>query len=147
MENRNRADRKKQEDIALTRALIWFSAAMILEFLLLLVNKYYVNFTADSLSIRVALAMETVLKVTAAAGLIGAVISGVRGWKRMNAEEELPFMSIVVTAFLLAVGISSVLIVVFYRPAVQLLYLMVPLQLLFADSLQFNTQVTQLLTT
>ena len=33
MENSNRADRKKQEDIALTRALIWFAAAMVLEFL------------------------------------------------------------------------------------------------------------------
>lgn len=126
MENSKRADRKKQEDIALTRALIWFAAAMVLEFLLLLVNKYYVNFTADSLSIRLALAMETVLKITAAAGLIGAAISGVRGWKRMSADGALPFMSIVVTAFLLAVGLSSVLIVLFYRPAVQLLYLLVP---------------------
>ena len=126
MENRKRADRKKQEDIALTRALIWFGAAMVLEFLLLLVNKYYVNFTADSSSIALALAMGTVLKVTAAAGLIGAVISGVYSWKRMNVAGTLPFMGIVITATLLAIGVSSALIVVFYRPAVQLLYLLVP---------------------
>ena len=126
MENSKRADRKKQEDIALTRALIWFGAAMVLEFLLLLVNKYYVNFTADSSSIALALAMGTVLKVTAAAGLIGAVISGVYSWKRMNVAGTLPFMGIVITATLLAIGVSSALIVVFYRPAVQLLYLLVP---------------------
>lgn len=126
MENRKRADRKKQEDVALTRALVWFAAAMVLEFLVLLVNKYYVNFTADSASIRLAMAMGTVLKITAAAGLIGAVISGVRSWKRMKAEGELPFMGIVMTTSLLAVGVSSALIVVFYRPAVQLLYLLVP---------------------
>ena len=124
MENSKRADRKKQEDIALTRALIWFGAAMVLEFLLLLVNKYYVNFTVDSVSI--ALALGTVLKVTAAAGLIGAVLCGVWSWKRMNAEGTLPFMGVVLAATLLVVGVSSVLTVMFHRSAVQLLYLLVP---------------------
>lgn len=126
MENRKRADRKKQEDIALTRALIWFAAAMVLEFLLLLVNKYYVNFTAASASIALALAMGTVLKVTSVVGLIGAVISGVRSWKRMGAEGELPFMGLVITTTLLAIGVSSAMIVFFYRAAVQLLYMLVP---------------------
>lgn len=126
MENSNRADRKKQEDIALTRALIWFAAAMVLEFLLLLVNKYYVNFTADSASINLALALGSVLKVTAVLGLLGAVLSGVWGWKQMKAERVFPFLSVVLTAVLLAIGVSSALIVVFYRAAVQLLYVLVP---------------------
>ena len=72
MENRKRADRKKQEDLALTRALIWFAAAMAVEFLLLLVNKYYVNFTADSASIDLALALSAVIKATTILGLAGA---------------------------------------------------------------------------
>lgn len=126
MENRKRADKKKQEDIALTRALIWFAAAMVLEFLLLLVNKYYINFTADSASIHLALAMGTVLKVTTVLGLLGAVISGLWGWKRMKAEGTLPFLCLVLTSLLLAVGVSSGLIVMFYRAAVQLLYTVVP---------------------
>lgn len=126
MENSKRADRKKQEDIALTRALLWFAAAMVVEFLLLLVNKYYINFTADSASIRLALAMGTVLKVTTALGLLGAVACGVWSWKRMKKDGELPFLCVVLTAVLLAVGVCSGLIVLFYRPAVQLLYIMVP---------------------
>jgi len=126
MENRKRADRKKQEDIALTRALIWFGAAMVLEFLLLLVNKYYVNFTADSASITLALALGTVIKVTAAAGLVGAVLSGLWCSKRTKADGTLFFVGMVLTAALLAVGISSVLIVMFHRSAVQMLYLLVP---------------------
>lgn len=126
MENRKRAERKKQEDIALTRALIWFGAAMALEFLLLLVNKYYVNFTVDSASIALALALGTVLKVAAIAGLAGAVVCGVWSWKRAKAEEVLPFGGIVLTTALLAVGISSALIVLFHRPAVQMCYLLVP---------------------
>lgn len=126
MENRKRADRKKQEDIALTRALIWFAAAMVVEFLLLLVNKYYINFTADSASIRLALAMGTVLKVTGVLGLLGAVLCGVWSWKQAKKDGGLPFLCVVLTAVLLAVGVSSALIVLFYRAAVQLLYIMVP---------------------
>jgi len=126
MENKKNAERKKQEDIALTRALSWFGAAMVLEFLLLLVNKYYVNFTADSASIAVALAMSTVIKVTTALGLIGAVVCGFFGWKNYKASGALPFLWLVLTAALLALGLGSGLIVLFYRAAVELLYILVP---------------------
>ena len=126
MENKKNAERKKQEDIALTRALSWFGAAMVLEFLLLLVNKYYVNFTADSASIALALAMSTVVKVTTALGLIGAVVCGFFGWKRYKASGTLPFLWLVLTVALLALGVCSGLIVLFYRAAVDLLYILVP---------------------
>lgn len=126
MENNKRADRKKQEDIALTRALSWFGAAMVLEFLLLLVNKYYVNFTADSASIDLALALGTVVKVTTVLGLLGAAVCGFFGWKRAKAGSNVPFLWVVLTAMLLAVGVSSGLIWAFYRAAVELLYILVP---------------------
>lgn len=126
MEKNKRADRKKQEDIALTRALSWFGAAMVLEFLLLLVNKYYVNFTADSASIALALAMGTVVKVITVVSLLGAAALGFLGWKRMNAQNAVPFLWVVLTALLLAVGVSSGLIWAFYRAAVELLYVLVP---------------------
>lgn len=126
MENNKRADKKKQEDIALSRALVWFAAAMVVELLLLLVNKYYINFTADSLSIRLALALGTVLKVTTILGLLAAGICGVWSWKQTKKTGVLPFLYVVLTAVLLVVGISSGLIVLFYRAAVQLLYIMVP---------------------
>lgn len=126
MENNKRVDRKKQEDIALTRALIWFGAAMVLEFLLLLVNKYYVNFTADSASIDLALALGTVIKVTTVLGLAGAAVCGFFGWKRAKSAGSVPFLWVVLTAALLAVGVSSGLIWAFYRSAVELLYILVP---------------------
>ena len=126
MENSKRADKKKQEDIALNRALIWFAAAMVVEFLLLLVNKYYINFTADSESIRLALTMGTILKVTTIFGLLAAVLFGVWGWKQGKKTGSVSFLCVVLTTVLLVVGISSGLIVLFYRAAVQLLYIMVP---------------------
>ena len=123
MENKNRADRKKQEDIALTRALIWFGAAMVLEFLLLLVDKYYVNFVVGTASI--AMTLDVVLKVIAVAGPIGAVLCAVWNWKRVKAGEDLSFAGVVIAATLLAIGASAVLLVTF-RSAMQLLYLLVP---------------------
>ena len=126
MENSKRAERKKQEDLALTRALIWFAAAMVVEFLLLLVNKFYINFTADTASIQLAIALKPVLKVTAVLGLLGAVLSGLWGWKQVKAAGALPFLCLVLTTVLLAVGFGSALIVVFYRAAVQLLCVLVP---------------------
>lgn len=126
MENSKRADRRKQEDIALTRALIWFGAAMVLEFLLLLVNKYYINFTADSLSIRLAVAMGTVLKVTSWLGVLSGAACAFLSWKRMKAQGTLPFVLVVLSTVLFAIGVSSILIVEFYQAAVQLLYVLVP---------------------
>lgn len=126
MENSKRAERKKQEDLALTRALIWFAAAMVVEFLLLLVNRFYINFTADTAAIQLAMALKPVLRVTAVLGLLGAVLSGLWGWKQAKATKELPFLCLVLTAVLLAVGFGSALIVIFYRAAVQLLYVLVP---------------------
>lgn len=126
MENKKNAARKKQEDIALTRALSWFGAAMALEFLLLLVNKYYVNFTADSASINLALAMGVVVKVTTVLGLIGGAVCGFFGWKRFKADGTLPFLWLVLAVSLLALGLCSGLIVLFYRAAVELLYILIP---------------------
>ena len=126
MENSKRAERKKQEDLALTRALIWFAAAMVVEFLLLLVNKFYINFTADTAAIQLAIALKPVLKVTAVLGLLGAVLCGLRGWKQAKATRQLPFLCLVLTTALLSVGFGSALIVIFNRAAVQLLYVLVP---------------------
>lgn len=126
MENNKKANRNKQEDIALTRALIWFGAAMVLEFLLLLVNKYYINFTADSAAIDLALTLGSVIKVTTVLGLLGAAVCGFFGWKRFKGDGTFPFLWLVLTVTVLAVGISSGLIVLFYRAAVELLYILVP---------------------
>lgn len=126
MKNDKNAIRNKQEDIALTRALIWFGAAMVLEFLLLLVNKYYINFTADSASISLAMALSSVIKVTTVLGLLGAAVCGFFGWKHIEDKGVFPFLWLVLTATALAVGISSGLIVLFYRAAVELLYILVP---------------------
>lgn len=50
-----KADKTQQENQALNRALLWLGGAIVLEALVLLVNRYYVNFRNDELDIAVLL--------------------------------------------------------------------------------------------
>ena len=65
---------KKQEDIALTRAMLWFVAAMVLECVLLFLNRYYIGFRADGASIALAEALHIVVRVLAVVGLVLGVV-------------------------------------------------------------------------
>ena len=44
MDKRQREARRHQEDIALQRGLLWVAGAAILEGLLVLVNRFYINY-------------------------------------------------------------------------------------------------------
>ena len=44
MDKNQREERRRQEDIALNRGLLWVGAAILMELLLMLVNKYYINY-------------------------------------------------------------------------------------------------------
>ena len=48
MDYNEREARRRQEDRDLNRALIWVGAAIVLEFLLVLVNRYYINYPEKS---------------------------------------------------------------------------------------------------
>ena len=61
MDYNERQAQRRQEDRDLNRALIWVGAAIVLEFLLVLVNKYYINFRTTPESIDLALAISAAL--------------------------------------------------------------------------------------
>ena len=61
MDKNEREARRRQEDRALNRALIWVGVAVILEFLLVLVNRYYINFNSTTESINRAVAIQAAL--------------------------------------------------------------------------------------
>ena len=44
MNKKQRDDRRHQEDLALTRALLWVAAAVVLEGLLVFLNRFYINY-------------------------------------------------------------------------------------------------------
>ena len=55
--------REHQEDVILNKVLCWIVGSVVLEFLLLLLNRYYVNYTAAPESIALAGALRTAFKV------------------------------------------------------------------------------------
>lgn len=55
--------RRKQESMALNRLLIWFAIAIGYEALVLLIKRYYVNFSGTDLGIDIALALSRVFYV------------------------------------------------------------------------------------
>lgn len=55
MDKKQTQARRRQEDRALNRALLWVGAAVVLEFLLLLVNRYYINFRVSDVDLAIAL--------------------------------------------------------------------------------------------
>lgn len=61
MDYNEREAQRRQEDRDLNRALIWIGAAIVLEFLLVLVNKYYINYRTTEESINLALAIHAAL--------------------------------------------------------------------------------------
>lgn len=86
MDNQQREARRHQEDIALTRALLWIAAAVVLEGLLVLVNRFYINYYVDE--IEIVLALQSVLKVVRIAGLVLAVLSIVWAVVRLLKEQK-----------------------------------------------------------
>ena len=71
MDKKQREARRHQEDVALTRALLWIAAAVVLEGLLVLVNRFYINYYVDEIELVVAL--QGFLKAVRIVGLVAAV--------------------------------------------------------------------------
>ena len=92
MDKKQREARRHQEDVALTRALLWIAAAVVLEGLLVLVNRFYINYYLDEIEIVVVL--QSVLKgirigglVLAASALVWAVLRA-----RLSQKVVLPLL-------------------------------------------------------
>ena len=104
MDKKKKAAIQKQEDQALTRALVWFAGAMVVEFLLLLVNNV---FTRGIPSWVFANGLSNALPYIAAVLVIGAVAAGVWCSKRTKAKNELAFLPMVLAVALLVLALRT----------------------------------------
>ena len=122
MDKKKKAAIQKQEDQALTRALVWFAGAMVVEFLLLLVNNV---FTRGVPSWSFANALCNFLPILAVVFLAGAVGAGVWCWKGTKAKQELAFMPMVLAVVLLTLC-GCALVLGISISAMELLCVLVP---------------------
>lgn len=105
MDKKKKAALQKQEDQALTRALVWFAAAMVVEFLLLLVNNIY-----SGNEYMLAYSVMRSMYLIAGVCLVGAIACGVWCVTATKAKKELAFLPTVLSVTLLVMAVSAVLI-------------------------------------
>lgn len=81
---------RQQEDKALNRGMVWVGAAIVLEFVLLLVNRYYLNFRGGGFEARLAGTLFTAMwylrligGVAALAALVWMVLSLKKGERKV----------------------------------------------------------------
>lgn len=122
-EKNKKEARRHQEDMALNRALLWVVGAAVLECLLLLVNRYYINFYPAELDL--AVLIRNVLKAVriggAAVGVLGLVWAVLRF--RRSGKLTLP-VTLLLAGWALAVCAQITL--AHQKEGVQMLFLLVP---------------------
>lgn len=123
MDKNQREARRRQEDQALNRGLMWVGGAIVLEFLLLLVNRYYINFKVSEVGM--AEVIWNGLKLLRIAGLaLGAAALVWAGFRFRKGGKN--GRCVVLALACGALVACSHIILVFQKPGIQMLFLMVP---------------------
>lgn len=82
--------RRKQEDMALNRLLVWFAIAIGYEALVLLLKRFYVNFRTTDFEIDLAVGLAAVFGVFQWAGLVLAAAAAV--WLVLSRKQGKPWV-------------------------------------------------------
>lgn len=118
-----KAQRAREEDMILTKVLWWILGAVVLEALLLLLNKVYVNFTTEQVYVAVALqGMFKVLAIVLPVCFVVLLIWTLLFWKT-GRSVRLPG---VLTGISLILAVCAVVIHYFYDKGISFLYIAVP---------------------
>lgn len=123
MDKKQKAELRKQEDAALNRALVWVAGAAILEALLLVVNRYYINYRVSEVD--VAILLWNVLKVgrvAAAVACVGLLVWAVLRYRKGQTAEIVTWGGLACGA----VAVCAHVALAFEKTGVQMLFLMVP---------------------
>ena len=117
------AQRAKQEDAILNKVLWWIVGSVVLEFLLLLLNKFYANYTVAQ--VETALALREVFKRLAIILPICFVVLLV--WAILaQKSKKLPRLSATLAGIALVLSVCAVVIRVFDNSGLHFLYAAVP---------------------
>lgn len=123
MEKDQREARRHQEDIALNRALLWVGGAIVLECLLLFVNRYYINYFVSDINI--AVAVHSILRVLriggAVAGLLVLVWAAFQSFRGGKAG-----IPTVLGLVCLVLAFCAYVTLTYQKPGMQMLFLLVP---------------------
>ena len=124
MDKKQKEERRHQEDVALNKGLVWVGAAIVLEVLLLLVKRFYIDADLSDMGVNVMLALDSALRgmrlVLPAAAVLCAVWAVL--WFKNGKKVILP---VALAAALGSVGICAHVVVRFQASGMQMLFLLV----------------------
>lgn len=125
MDKNQKEEQRRQEDQAMNRGLMWVAAAVVLELLLLLVNKYFINFSMTEESINLAYAFQYGLQAVRIISLAGAVVGAVWTFLKVKKQEKSALPIIVLIASLALLFCSHVALG-FRDSGMRMLFILVP---------------------
>ena len=124
MDKKQREERRHQEDIALQRGLLWVVGAIVLEALLVLVNRFYINFHLTDSEMQTFLIFDQVLRVVRIAAPVAVVLAIL--WTAWQLKQGKKFaLQLVVTIALAAVGLCAHVTVKFQASGMSMLFWLV----------------------
>lgn len=119
-----REARRRQEDIALQRSLMWVAGAVVLEALLVLVNRFYINYMLTSFEVELSVTLDRILRALRFGLPVAALLALV--WTLWLFKQEKKFgLQLVLTLVLAAVTVCAHVIVKFQGPGVSMLFWLV----------------------
>ncbi len=125
MDKKQREERRRQEDKALNQSLLWVGAAIVLEFILLVVNRWYLNFRLSEEEIARANMMHALLKAVRMGGLLltAACLVWLVVQLKSRKKAALP---LALTLLCAAVTFCAHTTLAFKSNGIQMLFLLVP---------------------
>lgn len=106
-------ERRRQEDIALQRGLLWIVGAAVLEALLVLLNRFYINYSLSQSGVNIFLTLHEVLKVGRLAAFAAAVLALL--WAAWQVKQGKKYALPLVLAIALAAVTVCIHVAVKYR--------------------------------
>lgn len=123
MDKKQREARRQQEDIALQRGLLWVAGAVVLEVLLVLLNRFYFNYSLDS-EAQIYLTLHELLRVVRMLAPAAAVL--VLLWTIWQLKQKKPYaLQLILTVALVAASVCVHVTIKFGRDGMSMLYWLV----------------------
>ena len=113
MDKKQREARRQQEDIALQRGLLWVAGAVVLEVLLVLLNRFYVNYPLTDSGVQTFLTLHQTLTALRVVLPIAAVAA--LAWTVWQLKQDKKFGLPLIAAIALAAVALCVHVAVKYR--------------------------------
>ena len=123
MDKKQREARREQEDIALQRGLLWVAGAVVLEMLLVLLNRFYINFYISS-EFQIFDTLDKILRVAHMVVPVAAVLALL--WTAWQLKQKKPYaLQLILTIALAAVSVCIHVAIKFRGDGMSMLYWLV----------------------